>query len=59
MDIVKMFEQLRHDESHNLGLGDVRLTIAQQEEIIEENERLRAEIAHWVGWYSLNTRNGG
>ncbi len=33
------FKQLRYDENHHLGLGDIRLTIAQQEEICDLVER--------------------
>ncbi len=29
------FKQLRFDKNHHLGLGDIRLTIAQQEEICD------------------------
>lgn len=38
------FKDLRHDKNHHLGLGDVRLTIAQQEELIAENQRLREAL---------------
>lgn len=38
-DIRKCFEQLRFDKNHHLGMGDIRLTIAQQEEICELVER--------------------
>ena len=37
------FQKLRNDPAHHLGLGDIRLTIAQQEEIearVAELERL-------------------
>ena len=30
------FKKLRFDEYHHLGLGDIRLTIGQQEEILAE-----------------------
>jgi len=40
MNISEYFEKLRFDDKHHLGLGDIRLTMAQQEEIIKENERL-------------------
>jgi len=33
------FKQLRFDKNHHLGLGDIRLTIAQQEEICDLVER--------------------
>jgi hypothetical protein len=32
----KEFESLRFDGHHHLGLGDVRLTIGHQEEILEK-----------------------
>ena len=42
------FRKLRFDKNHHLGLGDIRLTIGQQEEILsrikaieEERDRLR------------------
>ena len=38
-DIRKCFEQLRFDKDHHLGMGDIRLTIGQQEEICELVER--------------------
>mgnify|MGYP001462696592 FL=1 len=38
-DLRKCFEQLRFDKNHHLGLGDIRLTIAQQEEICKLVER--------------------
>ena len=33
--IKEYFERLRFDPNHHIGLGDIRLTIAQQEEIIQ------------------------
>ncbi len=33
--IERYFKKMRHDQSHHLGLGDIRLTIAQQDEIVE------------------------
>jgi hypothetical protein len=38
-DLRKCFQQLRFDKNHHLGLGDIRLTISQQEEICELVER--------------------
>ena len=38
-DIRDCFKQLRFDKNHHLGLGDIRLTIAQQEEICDLVER--------------------
>lgn len=33
--IERLFLKLRFDPSHHLGLGDIRLTLAQQDEILE------------------------
>ena len=38
-DLRKFFEQLRFDKNHHLGLGDIRLTISQQEEICDLVDR--------------------
>ena len=38
-NLRKCFEQLRFDKNHHLGLGDIRLTIGQQDEICELVER--------------------
>lgn len=37
--LSKYFEQLRFDKNHHLGMGDIRLTIGQQEEICALLER--------------------
>ena len=42
MDIVEEFKRLRFLPEHHLGLGDIRITIGQQEEICAEIERLRS-----------------
>jgi len=34
-ELEEYFKKLRFDENHHLGMGDIRLTIAQQEEILE------------------------
>ena len=34
------FRKLRFDKNHHLGLGDVRLTIGMQEELIAKNAEL-------------------
>jgi hypothetical protein len=39
-DLRKYFEQLRFDKNHHLGLGDIRLTIGQQEEICEFSDSI-------------------
>lgn len=46
------FKALRFDPEHHLGMGDVRLTIAQQDEIEAEIDRLRGLLRevytkHW------------
>lgn len=33
--IGEIFSRNRHDPNHHLGLGDIRLTIAQQKEILD------------------------
>ena len=38
--IIDYFHTLRFDENHHLGLGDIRLTIAQQEEIVSMVEEI-------------------
>lgn len=34
-DLQSFFMQMRFDKNHHLGLGDIRLTAGQQDEIIE------------------------
>jgi len=53
---IPSFKELRFDKNHHLGLGDVRLTIAMQEEIDVHVAKLRKalklasnEIAHLTG----------
>jgi hypothetical protein len=38
-NLRECFKQLRFDKNNHLGLGDIRLTIAQQEEICDLVER--------------------
>ena len=48
------FHALRHDSAHHLGLGDVRLTVAQQEEIENALRCCRALVSaakHYFGSY--------
>lgn len=40
---MKSFRELRLDNNYHLGLGDIRLTIAMQDEIEREIEDLRLE----------------
>ena len=42
-ELEKYFSKLRHNKKFHLGLGDVRLTIAMQEEIVEIAKRNAAE----------------
>ena len=46
--IKEYFNKMRHDDKHHLGLGDIRLTIAQQEEIIclIEEKFKKVNLAH-------------
>lgn len=45
MNVRRMFDELRFDRNHHMGLGDIRLTIAQQDEVVAEAERLAARLA--------------
>jgi len=38
-NLRECFKQLRFDKNHHLGLGDIRITIAQQDEICDLVER--------------------
>jgi len=40
-DIDTYFKELRFNENYHLGLGDIRLTIGQQKEIVDEFSKLR------------------
>ncbi len=40
IELEKYFKKLRFDNDHHLGSGDIRLTISQQEEIIELVKKL-------------------
>lgn len=44
MDIKAFFRKLRFDNNHHLGLGDVHLTLGQQEDIIAAFEKLAAKL---------------
>ncbi len=43
MNISSLFETRRHHKDFHLGLGDIRLTIGDQESIVAEIDRLRVE----------------
>jgi hypothetical protein len=52
--LSKYFRDLRMDENHHIGLGDIRLTIAQQDEICD----IAAEnIAESINYYSKQVFN--
>jgi len=40
------FRGLRFDPSHHLGCGDIRLTIGQQDEIVEAMKRSAPDVTH-------------
>ena len=42
--IKEFFISLRFNEKFHLGLGDIRLTLAMQEKIIDKIEKLEQEI---------------
>jgi len=44
--LKKYFEDLRNSPNHHLGLGDIRLTIGQQEEILQIVEEYGNEMLH-------------
>ena len=44
MSDLPNFKELRHDPDHHLGLGDVRITVAQQDAIDAQIERLEATV---------------
>jgi hypothetical protein len=43
-DVEALFHKLRHSRHHHIGLGDVRLTLAQQEALAYKFEALRQWI---------------
>lgn len=43
--IEECFKQLRHDPKFHLGLGDIRITMEMQEEIVKLVERQKVEFA--------------
>ena len=46
--LKNQFRDYRFDESIHLGLGDIRLTIGMQEEIVEEAEKQDAKLEEAV-----------
>lgn len=43
-DVSALFEKLRNSKRHHIGLGDVRLTLAQQQALSYRFETLRQWI---------------
>jgi len=43
-EIEEYFKKLRFDENHHQGLGDIRITRGQQEEIVEMFAQIGIEI---------------
>lgn len=46
MDLDKYFKGMRFSPAHHLGLGDIRITMGQQDEILEYEDELLEHIAH-------------
>jgi hypothetical protein len=55
-DISKCFEQLRFDKNHHLGLGDIRLTIEQQDEICKlvNSNLYKSDAIAFTNWILRN-----
>ena len=45
LDLLSVFQKLRSDPNFHLGMGDIRLTIGQQEEIAEMVEKALADAS--------------
>lgn len=56
-DISAMFKKLRNNPRHHLCLGDVRLTLAQQEALAYKFEALRRWIESTGANYDICTRH--
>ena len=61
-DYRKYFDEMRHDKRFHLGMGDIRITNAMQDEIAAENERLRERLAEAeqinTDWFKANGPGG-
>ncbi len=53
------FHQLRHDPAHHLGLGDVRITISQQQEIEQVVTDLLAALEEIADYRGSEADRGG
>lgn len=56
-DIGKYFERLRNNKHHHLGLGDLRLTLAQQEALADKFDALQQWIAGVGDQHDICTRH--
>lgn len=56
-DIGQYFQRLRSNKRHHLGLGDVRLTLAQQEALAEKFAAMRLWIEGAGEQHDICTRN--
>ena len=55
--LAEYFKKLRFDKNHHLGLGDIRLTRAMQDEIIE-GTKMKKYKASIYDYFQLNFRYG-
>lgn len=66
MNIEEFFLKLRFDPAHHLGLGDVRLTLGQQDELIAAFKRssdvardaARYHFIRVVGYHGIGAGSG-
>lgn len=56
-DLGEYFQNLRNNKRHHLGLGDVRLTLAQQEALVEKFVALRLWIEGAGEQHDICTRH--
>lgn len=54
-ELEKYFKKLRFDQNHHLGMGDIRLTIAQQEEILEMVKADEQDVVKAVNHWAMTT----
>jgi len=60
LNIGSLFEQLRFSETNHIGLGDIRLTIGQQEDIvrkIHEFENRIKQVCSYIAYEIQNNPN--
>lgn len=55
-DVEALFQKLRNSKRHHIGLGDVRLTLAQQEALAYKFEALRQWIDGTGAQHDICTR---